>query len=119
MYHSIGHQWWRLEQSLRRRGEERQREEITESKLISKREGRERRKTRHSFTLPDLKWGVQRSLRCMKVQSHGGADNLNRRLETERWRSEEGIEEYREKMKESTNTKRARMGCSAVPKLLS
>ncbi|KAF3569446.1 hypothetical protein DY000_02018017 [Brassica cretica] len=55
-----------------------------------------------------LKWGVQRSLRCM--QSHGGADNRNRRLETERWRSEEGIEEYGEKMKESTNTKRAHKG---------
>lgn len=42
--------------------------------------GRERPKTHQSFTLPDLKWGVQRSLRCMKV------------------RSEERIEEYGEKI---------------------
>lgn len=61
--------------------------------------GRERPKTLHNFTLPDLKWGVQRSLRCMKLQSNGGVDDRNRRL----WRSagEEGIEEFGEKMKES------------------
>ncbi|CAF2138824.1 unnamed protein product, partial [Brassica napus] len=61
--------------------------------------GRKRPKTLHNFTLPDLKWGVQRSLRCMKLQSNGGVDDRNRRL----WRSagEEGIEEFGEKMKES------------------
>ncbi|KAJ0242868.1 Uncharacterized protein HA466_0201350 [Hirschfeldia incana] len=53
---------------------------------------REIPKTRHNFTLPaDLKWGVQRSLRCMNVHSHGGADDRSRR-------SEERIEE---KIKES------------------
>ncbi|KAJ0266096.1 Uncharacterized protein HA466_0001510 [Hirschfeldia incana] len=56
---------------------------------------REIPKTRHNFTLPaDLKWGVQRSLRCMNVQSHGGAEDRSRR-------SEERIEEYEEKIKES------------------
>nr|VDC87908.1 unnamed protein product [Brassica rapa] len=80
--------------------------------------GRKRPKTLHNFTLPDLKWGVQRSLRCMKLQSNGGstsldlrlrrqpspsqfnggADSRNRRLETGRWRSEEAIEEYGEKI---------------------
>ncbi|KAG2312807.1 hypothetical protein Bca52824_024364 [Brassica carinata] len=88
--------------------------------------GRERRKTRHNFTLPDLKWGLQRSLRCMKVQSNGGsisvdqrrrspsqldggADNQNRRLETERWRSEEGIGEYGEKIISDLRTEAERM----------
>ncbi|CAH8312221.1 unnamed protein product [Eruca vesicaria subsp. sativa] len=55
---------------------------------------RERRKTRHNFTLPDLKWGVQRSLRCISLQSHGGVDN---RRSSENG-GEEGIEEYGEKI---------------------
>ncbi|KAJ4909762.1 hypothetical protein Rs2_04383 [Raphanus sativus] len=63
--------------------------------------GRERPKTHQSFTLPDLKWGVQRSLRCMKV------------------RSEERIEEYGEKimsdlkMKDSIFKERRRAACKA------
>ncbi|CAN6843695.1 unnamed protein product [Brassica oleracea] len=67
------------------------------------RTGRERPKTRHNFTLPDLKWGFQRSLRCMKLQSNGGS------VETERWRSEEGIEEYGEKIISDLRTEAEKM----------
>ncbi|CAH2066133.1 unnamed protein product [Thlaspi arvense] len=42
--------------------------------------GHERSKTRHNFTLPNLKWGVQRNLRCMKVESDGGSASGDHRL---------------------------------------
>ena len=46
------------------------------------------------------------------MQSHGGADNRNRRLETERWRSEEGIEEYGEKIIWDLRTEAEKMKAS-------
>ncbi|KAJ4884214.1 hypothetical protein Rs2_34307 [Raphanus sativus] len=45
-----------------------------------------KKKALHNFRLPNLNWGVQQTLRCVKVEPHGGSGD------------EEGIEEFRERM---------------------
>lgn len=87
-------------------------------------------KTLHNFSLPNLKWGSHRNLRCIKVESEGtssvagvdqrlrrrsspskpfrfGGGAFNRRAEP--WKSsengaEEGIEEFREKIMSDLRT---------------
>ncbi|KFK41248.1 hypothetical protein AALP_AA2G104700 [Arabis alpina] len=58
---------------------------------------RRSKKSLHNFSLPKLKWGSHRNLRCMKIDSSTGS-NRNRRS------SEEGIEEFREKMMSDLKT---------------
>ncbi|XP_010551248.1 PREDICTED: uncharacterized protein LOC104821917 [Tarenaya hassleriana] len=42
--------------------------------------GHERSKTLHNFTLPNLKWGSQRHLRCMRDDSESGGGSVDHRL---------------------------------------
>ncbi|KAL0806801.1 hypothetical protein Bca101_099293 [Brassica carinata] len=44
------------------------------------------KKALHNFRFPNLNWGTQQTMRCVKVEPHGGSGG------------EEGIEEFREKM---------------------
>ncbi|CAH8358895.1 unnamed protein product [Eruca vesicaria subsp. sativa] len=94
---------------------------------------KKKKQTLHNFSFTDLKWGVQRNLRCTKIESNGGSvvavdqrlrrrsspPNRSRGLETENDGGEEGIEEEKRSKKEERevsppwNLRKRRAACKA------
>ncbi|KAJ0241397.1 hypothetical protein HA466_0218000 [Hirschfeldia incana] len=73
-----------------------------------------KKKSLHNFSFTDLKWGVQRNLRCAKIESDGGSPVVDQRLRrrssppelVEDRSREEGIKEDYEEEKTTTRSKK-------------